>query len=147
MMGTDTAFIIAFLLFTILFATQRTKETYFNLSKIKGEIIERFSLPILTFVYIFVCSVAVLELLIIKRRVNFIITCMGIFLYITAFLLRSWAFRTLGVYYSSHIEIREDQPLIIEGPYRLIRHPIYLGVIIELISFVIIPNNFYPLSS
>jgi methyltransferase len=140
----NVPFRIIFLLFTVLFAIQRTKETFFR-PKRGGEIKERFSLPLLTFVYVLVCSVAVLELLLIKRNLNGIITCTGIFLYIVAFLLRAWSFRTLGEYFSPHIEITNDQPLIIEGPYRFVRHPIYLGVIIELISFTVIPNSYYAL--
>jgi protein-S-isoprenylcysteine O-methyltransferase Ste14 len=143
-LNTNKFFIIIFLLFTVLFAIQRIRETFLH-PKRGGEIRGKYSLPALTFVYVLVCSAAVLELLLIKRRLNVIITCLGIFLYIVAFFLRSWAFRTLGEYFSPHIEITKDQPLIIDGPYRFMRHPIYLGVIIELISFVLIPNSYYAL--
>jgi protein-S-isoprenylcysteine O-methyltransferase Ste14 len=144
-MDINNTCVIIFLVFTILFAIRRIRETFLNPSKIRGEIKEKISLPILTLVYVFVCSVAVLDILIIRSRINLVITSFGIFLYINAFLLRSWAFRTLGEYYSPHIEIRKEQPLIIKGPYRFIRHPIYLGVMLELLSFTIISNSYYAL--
>jgi protein-S-isoprenylcysteine O-methyltransferase Ste14 len=38
-----------------------------------------------------------------------------------------WARRTLGNFYSGHLSIVEGQPLVIHGPYHLIRHPAYAG--------------------
>lgn len=144
-MNIDKLFIIIFLLFTAVFAAQRTKETLMNPHKEEGEIKERISFFLLSSVYVLVCSVAVLELLLITSKINLTITFIGIFLYIFAFIPRLWAVRTLGRYYSPYIEIRKDHPLIIEGPYRLIRHPLYLGVVLELIGFVLIPNSYYAL--
>jgi len=40
-----------------------------------------------------------------------------------------WARYVLGSNWSSQVAIREDHELIQTGPYRLIRHPIYTGII------------------
>jgi protein-S-isoprenylcysteine O-methyltransferase len=40
-----------------------------------------------------------------------------------------WARYILGSNWSSAVAIREDHELIQNGPYRLIRHPIYTGII------------------
>ena len=144
-MNVDKLFVIIFLLFTAVFAAQRTKETLMNPHKEEGEIKERISFYLLSSVYVLVCSVAVLQLLLITSKINLTITFMGIVLYLFAFIPRLWALRTLGRYYSPYIEIRKDHPLIIEGPYRLIRHPIYLGIVLELIGYVLIPNAYYAL--
>jgi protein-S-isoprenylcysteine O-methyltransferase Ste14 len=60
-----------------------------------------------------------------------------------AFLGRTWAINTLGKYHSAQIEIREDQPLIMWGPYKYVRHPIYFFTIIEWLGFPLIPNSYY----
>lgn len=43
--------------------------------------------------------------------------------------LRLWANRTLGAFYTRTLRVAEDQRIVQEGPYRLIRHPGYLGSI------------------
>src|SRR5262245_48324877 len=44
--------------------------------------------------------------------------------------LRIWASRVLGAYYTRTLRTQEEQHLITEGPYRLVRHPGYLGVLL-----------------
>ena len=43
----------------------------------------------------------------------------------------------LGRYWSLHIELRADQPLITRGSYAARRHPAYLGLILEVAGFPI----------
>jgi len=43
--------------------------------------------------------------------------------------LRVWAARLLGSYYTRTLLTQEGQHIITDGPYRLVRHPGYLGVI------------------
>lgn len=41
--------------------------------------------------------------------------------------LRSWAYITLGKFFTMHLQTKEDQVLIETGPYRYLRHPSYTG--------------------
>src|SRR5690348_6341946 len=43
-----------------------------------------------------------------------------------------WARRILGRNWSGRVEVKQDHSLIRTGPYRLIRHPIYTGLLIAL---------------
>jgi protein-S-isoprenylcysteine O-methyltransferase Ste14 len=43
--------------------------------------------------------------------------------------LRAWSMRTLGAYYSRTLRTISDQTVVKDGPYRVIRHPGYLGSI------------------
>jgi protein-S-isoprenylcysteine O-methyltransferase Ste14 len=43
--------------------------------------------------------------------------------------LRLWAPRVLGQYYTRTLRVAEQQTVVDEGPYRLIRHPGYAGVV------------------
>jgi protein-S-isoprenylcysteine O-methyltransferase Ste14 len=56
----------------------------------------------------------------------------GLALAIFAFGLRASARRALGLMWSVHVEIREQHILVDTGPYRLVRHPIYVAAIAEL---------------
>lgn len=41
-----------------------------------------------------------------------------------------WARRTLGGNWSGLVTLKEDHTLVRRGPYRIVRHPIYTGVIL-----------------
>jgi protein-S-isoprenylcysteine O-methyltransferase Ste14 len=44
--------------------------------------------------------------------------------------LRWWSFRTLGRYFTFDVMTSSDQPVITSGPYRIVRHPSYLGLLL-----------------
>ena len=50
-------------------------------------------------------------------------------------LLRYWVIKTLGKRWNTRIVIIPDQPLVNSGPYRFLKHPNYLAVIVELAAF------------
>jgi protein-S-isoprenylcysteine O-methyltransferase Ste14 len=51
----------------------------------------------------------------------------GIAVMLSGLSLRIWASRVLGAFYTRTLRTDEGQQLIDEGPYRLVRHPGYLG--------------------
>ena len=51
----------------------------------------------------------------------------GVVLSVLGLLLRSWAMRTLGEFFTRTLLLAEDQRLIQSGPYARVRHPGYLG--------------------
>jgi protein-S-isoprenylcysteine O-methyltransferase len=44
--------------------------------------------------------------------------------------LRFWANRTLGRFYTTTLRVAESQPIIRQGPYKILRHPGYSGVLL-----------------
>src|SRR5579875_1884417 len=44
--------------------------------------------------------------------------------------LRGWAFATLGRYFTLNVMVSADQQVISSGPYRVLRHPSYTGVLL-----------------
>ncbi len=48
--------------------------------------------------------------------------------------LRIWSFQTLGRYFTFTVQTSEDQPVISSGPYRVIRHPGYAGILLAVIG-------------
>lgn len=51
----------------------------------------------------------------------------GVLMLVAGLALRIWAIRTLGNAFTSTVQIVEAQQLVTSGPYRLVRHPSYLG--------------------
>jgi len=54
----------------------------------------------------------------------------GINLMIAGIVLRQWSIAVLGRYFSPTIGIQEGQAVVDRGPYRLVRHPSYTGLLI-----------------
>jgi protein-S-isoprenylcysteine O-methyltransferase Ste14 len=50
-------------------------------------------------------------------------------------LLRLWAVLTLGRLFTTTVVVRHEQAVVTSGPYRFVRHPSYLGVLILLGGF------------
>ena len=44
--------------------------------------------------------------------------------------LRGWSFKTLGEYFTFTVKVSSDQPVVATGPYRLMRHPSYAGILL-----------------
>jgi protein-S-isoprenylcysteine O-methyltransferase Ste14 len=59
---------------------------------------------------------------------------LGIFLMFLGILVRQWAIAILGRFFSLTVRVAEDHRVVEKGPYRLIRHPSYTGVLITFIG-------------
>jgi protein-S-isoprenylcysteine O-methyltransferase Ste14 len=65
----------------------------------------------------------------------------GIALMLIGVALRSWAVRTLGLYFLPVVAVRADQQVVCHGPYRLIRHPTYSGALLTLLGLGLTLTN------
>ncbi|HEY8978731.1 MAG TPA: isoprenylcysteine carboxylmethyltransferase family protein [Streptomyces sp.] len=57
--------------------------------------------------------------------------------------LRLWAIRTLGRFYSHRVRVLGDHQIVSGGPYRVVRHPAYLGMALAHVVFVLFFLNTY----
>jgi methyltransferase len=55
-----------------------------------------------------------------------------------AFALRRWAIRSLGERWTTRVLVLPGAPLVAAGPYRHLRHPNYLAVVVELLAVPLI---------
>lgn len=53
-------------------------------------------------------------------------------------LLRILSLRRLGRYFSHLIVIREQHVLVRDGPYRYLRHPLHVGLVLEILGMAIL---------
>jgi protein-S-isoprenylcysteine O-methyltransferase Ste14 len=58
----------------------------------------------------------------------------GIVLIVIGILVRQWAIFTLGRFFTLTVGTQKDQKVVDYGPYRFIRHPSYLGLLITLLG-------------
>lgn len=61
--------------------------------------------------------------------------------------LRFWSFQTLGHYFTFAVMTSVDQPVITTGPYRYLRHPSYLGIMLILTGIGLTYGNWLSLAA
>jgi len=54
----------------------------------------------------------------------------GMVVLLAGLVLRGWSFKTLGQYFTHTVMVSSGQPVIATGPYRVLRHPSYAGLIL-----------------
>ncbi len=59
--------------------------------------------------------------------------------------LRLWSFQTLGRYFTFTVQTSQDQPVISAGPYRVIRHPGYAGILMAVVGLGFTIDNWVSL--
>jgi protein-S-isoprenylcysteine O-methyltransferase Ste14 len=60
---------------------------------------------------------------------GWVAVAVGLTLMALGMLLRAWSVRTLGRYFKVTVTVEEDQPLVDTGPYAMLRHPAYTGML------------------
>ena len=63
---------------------------------------------------------------------------LGLSLEAAGFALASWARATLGRYWTGRVALTTDQPLVRTGPYRYVRHPLYVGLLAAVLGQALI---------
>ena len=58
----------------------------------------------------------------------------GVALMVIGFALTVWARLVLGSNWSATVTVKENHELITRGPYRLVRHPIYSGLLLAILG-------------
>jgi protein-S-isoprenylcysteine O-methyltransferase Ste14 len=69
----------------------------------------------------------------------------GIMIILLGFALRVWAVTTLGASFRTTVEINVNQKVIKNGPYKLIRHPSYTGLLMFCLGYGIAVQNWLSL--
>jgi protein-S-isoprenylcysteine O-methyltransferase Ste14 len=62
----------------------------------------------------------------------------GLLLFTVGYLIMNWAIIALGRQFSVEVTLQENHQLITTGPYHLVRHPRYLGILLFLGGFALI---------
>jgi protein-S-isoprenylcysteine O-methyltransferase Ste14 len=71
----------------------------------------------------------------------------GLVLFWGGIAIRLWSFRTLGRYFTVTVQTSSDQPVITNGPYRVIRHPSYAGLLLIIMAAGLFIGNWWSLLS
>jgi protein-S-isoprenylcysteine O-methyltransferase len=65
----------------------------------------------------------------------------GVVLFVAGLFLRWWAIITLGRFFTVDVTIEKDHKLVERGPFRMVRHPSYTGVLLAFMGFALTLGN------
>ncbi len=70
----------------------------------------------------------------------------GLAIFLAGFGMRRWSEMTLGRYFTFTVMTSTDQPVIMSGPYRFVRHPGYTGALLVVIGAGAVSGNWVGLA-
>jgi protein-S-isoprenylcysteine O-methyltransferase Ste14 len=70
----------------------------------------------------------------------------GMVAYLVGFAVRRWSEMTLGSYFTFSVMTSPDQPVVTTGPYRIVRHPGYTGVVLVVLGVGAVSGNWFGLA-
>ena len=65
----------------------------------------------------------------------------GVVLFVVGLFLRWWAIITLGRFFTVDVTIEKDHEVVERGPFRMVRHPSYTGVLLAFAGFALSLGN------
>jgi protein-S-isoprenylcysteine O-methyltransferase Ste14 len=71
----------------------------------------------------------------------------GVVLMVAGIAIRQWAVALLGKFFTTDVRVHSDQPVIEAGPYRLLRHPSYTGLLLTLLGIGLALGNWASLAA
>src|ERR1035438_4900865 len=72
---------------------------------------------------------------------------LGMAIFLAGIGLRGWSFKALGRYFTFTIMVSPDQPVVTNGPYRMVRHPAYAGGLLICIGVGLMSANWVGLAA
>lgn len=69
----------------------------------------------------------------------------GVFLFVAGVALRWWAIITLGRFFTVDVVVENDHEVVERGPFRVVRHPSYAGVLLAFVGFALTLRNWLAL--
>jgi protein-S-isoprenylcysteine O-methyltransferase len=65
----------------------------------------------------------------------------GVVLFAAGLIFRWWAIVTLGRFFTVDVVVEKDHEVVERGPFRLVRHPSYTGVLLAFVGFALTLRN------
>jgi protein-S-isoprenylcysteine O-methyltransferase Ste14 len=76
-------------------------------------------------------------------RLPFWLRWFGFLVGLAALILFFWVIRSLGQNFSTTLTIKKNQTLVIQGPYRWVRHPMYTSFVLLWVSYFLTSTNWF----
>jgi len=138
---------VAFASFISLAIIERAWETFkTSKERRREEFHGDWTLLVVSFSYLALFVFTITEFYLCDRSFNVYTLIAGSLLLLVSVRMRFWGMAALGKQWAVHavgVQKISNVRLIKVGPYKYIRHPIYLGILLEEIAFPLIANSPY----
>jgi protein-S-isoprenylcysteine O-methyltransferase Ste14 len=101
---------------------------------VPGKVRERVTLRLFMGVGTLMVGGATCEFVLLGKTGQWVTFVPGVVLAMASFWIRRQAIKSLGKFWSLHVEIRQNHPFVRSGPFRWVRHPTYFSMILELVA-------------
>jgi len=122
-----TAYLLLITFFMLEFLLRKDK-TAKSLNESEADMKSTYLIGLTVFL-VLILSVA-FNFLGIGKFNNEIISWFGVCMMVIGLSVRTWSMKTLSKYYTRVLTTTEEQEIIKRGPYKIIRHPGYLGTML-----------------
>jgi len=131
------------LLLLIAASIYRMREGLRQRETIPGQRQMQWSLCVLFWLQVLIMVGSYCEFVFLRRSLLPVWTGIGVAFFAVSVWLRHVAIRTLGKFWSLHVEIRDQHELIRSGVYSFLRHPIYAAIALEIVSVPMMLNAWW----
>jgi protein-S-isoprenylcysteine O-methyltransferase Ste14 len=76
---------------------------------------------------------------------RFALFVVGVVLMVLGIAFRAWSVIVLGRNFTVYVQVRDEQPVVDTGPYRLLRHPSYTGLLVVCLGIGLALGNWLAL--
>ena len=136
----NTLLFLAPIISDLIIVGARFAELGTKRNTIRGQIRESLTFRLFLSAGMVVLIASIAEYVLSGRGVSWPLFGLGWAVAIVSFALRWKAIAALGRFWSLHVEIREEHEFVKDGPFRKVRHPAYLSMIMELLALAMICN-------
>jgi len=135
-------FVIGFLMLAM---AERMYERRYSHDAVRGRRKMEWSFTAFHSLHVLIYLGTAVESLLLARPVCWMVTVAGLVLFGVATIVRLTAIRTLGRFWSLHLEIREGHQLVTGGIYQYLRHPAYAAIMLEVTAIPLVGNAYWML--
>jgi protein-S-isoprenylcysteine O-methyltransferase Ste14 len=107
-----------------------------------GTLQDDWTFPAIFVSYLIAVMASLVEYFIATPRIVLTVSALGYLMGTAGVILTRSSVMTLGRWWSVRIEVKKGHQVIEAGPYRISRHPYYLGTLLELAGLSLILNSF-----
>ena len=132
-------------IFLALVGLQRLLETFKRRGTVPGQQQMRWSFHAFFTLHTLILAGALGEYLVVRPQLSPVWTALGLGMFAASLIVRNVAIRTLGRFWSLHVEIRSEHQLVREGIYNVVRHPAYAAITLEVLSIPLTVNAWWTL--
>jgi protein-S-isoprenylcysteine O-methyltransferase Ste14 len=134
---------VCFVLFMAGIVVWRAWETWRKQGQVRGQTSMQWSFYAMVALTALIFGGTVCEFFFVSRPHRLEISLLGMVLFVAANIMRIRAIRTLGRFWSLHVEIREQHEFRRVGPYRFVRHPAYASFVLEHLAVPLVGNAWW----